>query len=67
MEDRQEIEQPKEHAPSECMCVICRPEAFAGRQALVSQPMHMCQHCFTGPCEYPGEETAAPNAEEERA
>lgn len=65
MEEDQPNEQPKEHAPTECMCVICRPDAFAGRQAIVTKPMHLCQRCFTGPCEYPGEDVTT--AEEERA
>ncbi len=44
------IDQPKEHAPTECACPTCRPDEFAGQQTEPSQPLHMCQRCFSGVC-----------------
>ena len=56
-------QQPKEHPPTDCMCLMCQPEAFAGRRAMPSMPVHLCQKCFTGPCGYPGGELPAEAAE----
>ncbi len=49
-EDETEIEQPHEHAPTECACPNCQPDEFAGQPATESQPLHMCQRCFSGVC-----------------